>query len=300
MAATTAKKLLIAATLLFLLVSCVIALALRDRPARAATGDARMVSTGDIRIEYFVSEARNSDPARGTVVLLASYARSVADFNELIAALNDAGYRSIAMHARGVGRSAPAGLRLGYADYAGDLKRVLDAEGIERPLAIIGHAWGNRIARSFAHRYPERSRGLILLAAGGEVPTPPEVSASISKAVFRIFPAATRSAAIQHAFFAPRNPVPQHWLDGWYPRAGLAQAAATAAAVNDGWQDGGQAPMLILQPAADAAAAAGGAALKQRLSGRVTLIDVPDAGHALLPEQPAQVAAAILQALENF
>jgi hypothetical protein len=37
-------------------------------------------------------------------------------------------------------------------------------------------------------------------------------------------------------------------LSGWYSRAGLAQAYATANTPSSQWSSGGDAPMLILQP----------------------------------------------------
>jgi pimeloyl-ACP methyl ester carboxylesterase len=39
--------------------------------------------------------------------------------------------------------------------------------------------------------------------------------------------------------------------------------------------------------------------LASRLGSRVQLVEIPDAGHALLPEQPRRVAAAIIEFLSS-
>jgi len=39
--------------------------------------------------------------------------------------------------------------------------------------------------------------------------------------------------------------------------------------------------------------------LKRRLGGRVTLVDLPDAGHAMLPEQPVKIVSAIREFIEG-
>ena len=192
------RNLLFIVVALVLVLALLSAVALKDNPARAAAGERRVVATDTVEINYFIR-----GPAGGTAVaLLPSYARSVSDFNELVEVLNTAGYRTIAMQPRGIDGSSLPGLNVSYHDYAADLLSVLQAEAISAPVFIIGHAYGNRLARAFASNYPDHTRGLILLAAGGEAATPPEVSSAIVKALFGVFPASSREAAVQFAFFA--------------------------------------------------------------------------------------------------
>jgi pimeloyl-ACP methyl ester carboxylesterase len=165
------------------------------------------------------------------------------------------------------------------------------------PVVIIGHAYGNRVARSFASDYPGKSRGLILLAAGGRAPTPPDVSTAIMKSMMGIFPASTQHESVAFAFFAEESEVAAHWLKGWYPLAGLAQGGATANTPYDTWGSGGDDSIVILQPMEDAAAAAGAAALKRQFPQRVTIYPIEKAGHALLPEQPQEVYPLIMKTL---
>lgn len=274
-------------------------LGLRDNPGRAAIGAAAVTVSGGATIEYFVSGPEGGYPV---VVLLPSYARSVSDFNELAYSLNQAGYLTVAVNLRGVEGSSLPDTDMTLHDYAADVKAVLDAERHTSAI-IVAHAYGNRIARTFAHDYPDLSDGLVLLAAGGEEPTPQATSLAILKAQVSTLPRSIREESVRFAFFAEGNPVPAWWISGWYPAAGLAQANATRAIqtsrTNPLWAAGGNDPMVILEPAEDAAAAGAGEVLLHRHPGRVQLKIVKDAGHALLPEQPGEVARLVLEALSS-
>ncbi len=269
---------------------------LRDSPARGAIGDRNRAVSGDAEIHYFT--AGSADALR--VVLLPSYGRSVSDFNELAQTLNAAGYGTIAVQPRGIDGSTLPSLQISLHTFAADVVAVLDAEGVGRPVIAIGHAYGNRIVRTLATDHPERIAALVLLAAGGGKPTPPETTSAITTALFRGRSTEVRRAAIEQAFFAHGNPVPEHWMRGWHPWAGLAQARATAQTPFEEWGAGGSAPILVLEPAEDAAAAGGGSALKQRFPDRVEWVHVEGAGHALLPERPAEVARAVLSYLDSL
>jgi pimeloyl-ACP methyl ester carboxylesterase len=270
-------------------------LALRDDPARPAVGHARSVDSGGHAVQYYAS-----GPAGGeAVVLLASFARSGSDFNELAQALHAAGFRALAVQARGVDGSELPSLRASLFDYADDVAAVLRAEGLGEPVTLVGHAFGNRIARAFASRHPERVRSLVLLAAGEGAPPPP-VRHAIFRVLFGLAPASSRAEALHEAFFAPGHQAPEHWMRGWYPWAGLAQARATARTPREEWTHGGSAPMLVVQPAHDAPAPDGAARLARRFPERVSVVSLPDAGHALLPEQPAAVARIVLEHLAGL
>jgi pimeloyl-ACP methyl ester carboxylesterase len=275
-------------------VALLAALALRDNPARPAVGERRVASSGDAEIHYFVAgPAGVATP----VVVVPSYARSGSDFNELVLALGAAGHRTIAMQPRGVDGSTLPSFDVDLHTYAADLLAVLDAEQIDEPL-IIGHAYGNRIARAFASDYPDRVSSLVLLAAGGERPTPEKTTAAIARALFSIWPERTRREAVRYAFFAEESAVPDYWVSGWHPLAGIAQARAMAETPMEEWSTGGSASILVLEPAEDAAAGGGGEALRARFPERVRVIHVEGAGHALLPEQPEIVRRAVLAELE--
>jgi pimeloyl-ACP methyl ester carboxylesterase len=44
-----------------------------------------------------------------------------------------------------------------------DLEGVLDAEGLEKPVTLLGHSYGGLIALAFAHKHPQRVSALVLI-----------------------------------------------------------------------------------------------------------------------------------------
>ncbi|MEP4147681.1 MAG: alpha/beta hydrolase [Halioglobus sp.] len=270
-------------------------LVLRDNPARPAIGESRHADNHGINIQYYVSGPRQAD----VVVLLASYARSGSDFNELVGEINRAGYRTLVLQARGIDGTDLHDFDVTLFDYADDLASVLEQERLFTPVTLVGHAFGNRIARAFASRYPQRARSLLLLAAGDSGP-PTNVRNDIFKILVRCLPESIRSRALHRAFFAPDNDAPSYWMQGWYPRAGIAQGKATASTPLAQWASGGRAPMLVVQPANDAAAPDGAEKLKRLHPDRVTVVILENAGHATLPEQPEEVSLIVLDHLTKL
>ncbi len=266
---------------------------LRDAPGRDAIGTPGRAPSGAAQIAYYTN-----GPVQGaSVVLIPSYSRPASDFNELVVALNSAGMRTIAIQPRGIGTSTLPLADVTYHTFADDLIAVLDAVGVTAPVHVIGHAYGNRVARTVASDHPGRIGKLVLLAAGGARPTPPETSASISKALFRWASDEDRRRAVHHAFFAERSDVAESWIRGWHPLAGIAQARAMTQTPAEEWEAGGRAPILVLEPAEDAAAAGGGELLREAHPERVRVIMIEGAGHALLPERPELVAREVIRFL---
>lgn len=265
------------------------ALALQDRPARPALGERRTAQGQAGAVTYFASGSG------APVVLLPSFARSASDFNELAAALNQAGYRSLAVQPRGVEGSALGRYGATLHDFAGDVLAVLQAEHASAPVALVGHAFGNRVARTVASDFPDRVARLVLLSGGGEMPTPHEAGRAVSTALFGFWSASMRREAVGRAFFADSANVPPDWENGWYPLSGLVQTRATALTPFAEWGGGGQAPVLIVQARSDRLAPAPMAhRMVERYPARVTWREIDGAGHAMLPEQPALIAREVL------
>ena len=129
---------------------------------------------------------------------------------------------------------------------------------------------------------------------------PPQID--VEKAFQTIFaaplPDSVRAPVIRKAFFAGDNPIPEYWMVGWYPTTLLTQTRATSQTPVESWWSGGHAPILVLQPRDDVLAPAGNADLLVRaFPERVRVIEIPQAGHALLPEQPERVARAVIDFL---
>jgi pimeloyl-ACP methyl ester carboxylesterase len=95
------------------------------------------------------------------------------------------------------------------------------------------------------------------------------------------------------AFFAPGHD-PSVWLTGWHPEALKAERVGEKEPLVDVWFACGKAPILDLQAEYDAVSPRKFAGvLKAELGDRVTVVVIPNAGHALAPEQPLAMAKAI-------
>ena len=151
------KRIAIGLAGLVTLLAAISLVLLHDRPAEPVTGERLLITgpAGDL-----VYHRLGSGEA---VVLLPSFARSAADFNALARALAEAGYRTLALQPRGIEGSALGGLDPSLRDYAADIVAMLEAEGVDRAKAVVGHAYGNRVARVFAVHFPDRVQKLVLL-----------------------------------------------------------------------------------------------------------------------------------------
>ncbi|HEV7801084.1 MAG TPA: alpha/beta hydrolase family protein [Burkholderiales bacterium] len=107
------------------------------------------------------------------IVLLANAGCSVGYFDHLARALATAGFQTISINMRGVGGSLGSLDGTTLHNLAGDVAGVIEAIGCG-PAHLVGHAFGNRIARCLAVDRPSLVRSVTLLAAGGLIgpPTP--------------------------------------------------------------------------------------------------------------------------------
>jgi pimeloyl-ACP methyl ester carboxylesterase len=98
---------------------------------------------------------------------------------------------------------------------------------------------------------------------------------------------------VAQAFFAPGND-PTVWADGWHPDVAAAQGRATTNQPVSYWWEAGGKDVHVVQPADDVMAVPENAErLCAQLGDRATMVTVPRAGHALLPEQPDAVEVAL-------
>jgi pimeloyl-ACP methyl ester carboxylesterase len=119
------------------------------------------------------------------------------------------------------------------------------------------------------------------------------VREAIEKSGDLSLPDADRLRYLQFAFFAPGHD-PHVWLGGWHPETEKAENAASRATPVDEWFACGTTRVLDLQAENDAVAPRKFAGvLKAALGNRVTVVVIPNAGHALVPEQPEAMARAI-------
>ena len=246
----------------------------------------KLVKRGSIHIEYY---AQGHGPL---LVLLPSLGRGAEDFDAIAMRLAPP-CRVLTPQPRGIGASR--GLMAGVTlhDYAGDVALVIENEG-GGPAVIAGHAFGNFVARATAADRPDLVRAVALLAATHVWPVPPDVRESIMKSSDLTLTEAERLRHLEHAFFAPGNDA-RVWLSGWYPEVKKAQRAATDATPQAEWWQAGTVPILDVQPEDDVMIPPESALrYREEFGERVTISCIPNAGHALLPEQPEAVALALL------
>jgi pimeloyl-ACP methyl ester carboxylesterase len=235
------------------------------------------------------------------VVLIPSARRSADDFAVLAGDLHDAGYGSVAVNLRGIGRSSPQVGQPTLRDVADDIADVVLAVDVG-PMHLVGHAQGNIFARVTAAYRPEVVRSVSLLACGGhdlaESPPSAEVVENFERCARTDLSDSERVHSLGVVFFAPGNDA-SVWLTGWWP-SGDVRDALTNTDPSE-WATAGRAPVLIVQPLEDAMSPAQvGRTLHGMLGDRGTYVEVAHCGHAMLPEQPEIIAREVVRFLRDI
>lgn len=76
--------------------------------------------------------------------------------------------RTISYDRAGLGRSGLTGKNRSLDTIAYELSEVLGKERIPGPYVLVGHSYGGHIVRYFAHLYPEKVGGMVLIDPGVE------------------------------------------------------------------------------------------------------------------------------------
>ena len=247
-----------------------------------------IVRRADVAIEVL---AQGRGPR---IVLLPSLGRGASDFDPIAERLAGAGYRVLRPQPRGIGASRGPMTGIDLQDYAADVAAVIADDGAGAAF-VVGHAFGNRVARMLATDRSELVRAVALVAANvGHAPSPPEVREAIRASANPALPDAERLAALQFAFFAPGNDA-RPWLKGWHPQVLAAQRAAGDRTSREADYAAGQAPVLFLQPDQDPLAHAQDAQeFKRALGDRVTITVIKSCSHAAVAEQPDAISDALI------
>jgi pimeloyl-ACP methyl ester carboxylesterase len=227
------------------------------------------------------------------IVLLPSRGRDSEDYDAVAAGLAQEGFRVLRPQPRGMHASKGPLQDITLHDLARDIAEVIMRENAG-PAVIVGHAYGNWVARMAAVDHPSLVRGVVLAAAAAKK-FPPRLSQLVSRSADESVPEAERLAAMQEIFFATGND-PRIWLKGWWKEASEAQRVAAAAVKQSDWWHAGSVPLFDLQAGDDPfMPEASRNDLKGEFPDRVTLAVIPNSSHALLPEQPAAVVKAIAE-----
>ena len=260
--------------------------------AVAAERRSETVRYNDVQIDVVVD---GSGPA---VVLLPSLARDSDDYDEVAEGLAAAGFAVLRPKPRGIGHSTGPMTNITLHDFARDIAEVIKTLGGGKAV-VVGHAYGNWVARMTAADYPGLVRGVVIAAAAAKQYAP-ELSTAVTQAGNPSLSDEERLKALRFAFFAPGND-PTVWLQGWHPEIRDSQRAAVAAVKQDEWWSGGTAPLLDLQAGSDPFKPESKRdEMKNEFGSRVTVIVIPNASHALIPEQPKAVVEALSRWIKSL
>ncbi len=258
----------------------------------AAERRSALVRYGDVQIEVVV------DGRGPAIVVLPSLARDSDDYDEVAGGLAAAGFLVLRPKPRGIGRSTGPMRNVTLHDFARDIAEVIRTLGGGKAV-VAGHAYGNWVARMTAADHPDLVRGVAIVAAASKR-YPPELSAAVTAAGNPSLSDEQRLAALRFGFFAPGNDA-SVWLKGWHPEIRDSQRAAAAAVQQSEWWSGGTAPLLELQAANDPFKPESRRnEMKDEFGSRVTVMVIPNASHALIPEQPKAVVEALSQWIKSL
>src|ERR1700730_8934510 len=220
------------------------------------------------------------------LVLLPGLGRPSEDLDPFAEFLVAAGYRGVQPDPRGSGGSTGPLDGLTLHDLAADIAAVIEAVGATN-VVIIGHAFGNRIARTVAADRPELVSRVVLLGCSGKVQPTPDIAEAIRLAQAVDTPPAVRAKAVRAAWYGPGRDI-SVWMEGWSQPVRKSYLAAAAATEVTEWWTAGKARVLIVQGLADVSAPPeNGRLLKAEIGDRAELVDV---GHSVAVEDPEGVA----------
>ena len=177
---------------------------------------------------------------------------------------------------------------------AADIAAVIEHEKAG-PAFVVGHAFGNRVARMLATDRPDLVKAVSLIAANvGRNPSPPNVRAAIRTSADLKASDEERVKAMQFVFFAPGSDA-RVWLTGWYPDVLAAQRIAGDRTSRELDYAAGKAPILYIQPSHDPLARVDEAdEYKHAIGDRVTVVVISNSAHAVIVEQPNAVSDALI------
>jgi pimeloyl-ACP methyl ester carboxylesterase len=252
------------------------------------------VGVGEARIEFL------ADGSGDTVVLIPGGGFDASYFDHFARRLAHAGFRAVAVNPRGAGESTGPLAGLTLHTFAADVAGVIDALDCG-PVHVLGHAFGNRVARCLAADRPDLVRSVILLAAGGLVAPAAAVQGAL-RTWFRQDATDAECLEALQSMVADPSAAQRLWhqVKRWPAVAAAQTAASQAMPRQEWWGETSVAPFFIVQGLADRVAPpANGHALRDQFGTRVRLVDIPQAGHMLLDEQPEAVAEAVLAFLRE-
>ncbi|MEV5378909.1 alpha/beta fold hydrolase [Streptomyces nondiastaticus] len=238
------------------------------------------------------------DPARPAVVLvhglgpdsLASYYLTVA------AGIAAAGHGVVMYDQRGHGRSERPATGYRLEDFAADLRNLLDALSINRPVVLVGNSFGGAVALDFALRHPHRVARIVLIECAPPVGDWPQRMSGFLAHFAETFrdAQATHRLEKEHGRFVGRLARRTRPL---LDETTLIEDIAAGSIPGEDGLRSLAVPVLALY-GADSALAASASTLENLLPDCRTVV-VPGQGHTLLVDAPRTVGALLLDRLRE-
>jgi pimeloyl-ACP methyl ester carboxylesterase len=227
------------------------------------------------------------------IVLLPSLGRDSEEFDPAADRIARAGFRVLRPQPRGYGGSIGPLQNITLHDLARDVARVIEHENAGAAI-LAGHAFGHFVAKMTAVDFPKLTRGVVLIAASQKKANP-EVQQSTAIASDVSQPAAERLVRLQRVFFAPGHDA-SIWLEGFHPDVQKSEVIARDATPQAAYWSAGTVPILDIQAESDPyrPPSSRNELIEEFGAKRMTTVLIPNAAHAVIVEQPAAVADAII------
>ena len=255
--------------------------------AQSSARSKHLVHYDNVTIEV-IAESRGP-----LIVLLPSLGRDSEEFDPAAARIAQAGFRVLRPQPRGYGGSTGPLQNITLHDLARDLAKVIENENAA-PAILAGHAFGHFVAKMTAVDFPKLTRGVVLIAAS-QKKADPEVQRSTAIASDVTQPASERLIRLQRVFFAPGHDA-SIWLEGFHPDVQKSEVIARDATPQAAYWSAGTAPILDIQAESDPyrPPSSRNELIEEFGAKRMTTVLIPHAAHAVIVEQPAAVADAII------
>src|SRR5574341_431730 len=111
------------------------------------------------------------DQPGNTIVMIHGFGGNAPQWKYQLRNLSDYN-RCIAIDLRGHGRSDKPLTNYTVDELVGDIDAVLSEMGISEPIVLMGHSFGGAIVTTFAHRFPQKVKALVLTATTGKYDLP--------------------------------------------------------------------------------------------------------------------------------
>lgn len=212
-------------------------------------------------------------------------------------------FRTISWDNRGLGRSAPSA-KYSLPAYAGDLAGLLRKLGVAQAV-VMGVSWGGVVVQRFALDYPAMCAAIVLDSTSSESNPRASDNWYMRGEVARLGPAALEGKSLApafegHATVSAAASMPK--VKPEHMESYVAQSRATAALREHPltpYLSKITAPALVVAGGKDEVAGAGGSVIISRLIAGARLEILPEAGHGVYRQAPAEFRAILLDFLRQ-